>query len=564
MAGKTDWFREAVVYQIYPLSFMDANNDGFGDIPGIISKLDYIKDLGATAIWFSPLYASPWKDYGYDVSDYRAIHPAFGTMEDFERLMAECRRRGLRVIMDMVLNHTSDQHPWFRAALADPDSKYRDYYIIRPGRRDRHGALCPPTNWVSCFTGPAWARIEGTDDYYLHLFAPEQPDLNWENPAVRAEIEDILRFWLEKGVSGFRFDVFNLYSKAYPLRDDRNPFSLQKGAKYFVDGPRIHEFLRELNDKVFSRYDAYTVGESYTPDPEHARRYILAAAGELDSIFDFEHLASDSVFGLKFLPKPFSLRQFKRGLFDPQRKYFGAGWNTLVLENHDNPRSVSRFGIRTRRYRYEAATLLAVITFLGWGTPFVYQGEELGMTNARFGAMEELMDPVSHFVYDTMRGLHVPGGLALRLIRAGARDHARTPMQWSGAVNAGFNAGATPWQRLNDDYRKINAERDLAAKKSVYRFYQRLLAFRKSDPAVLHGETKEYAPRSRRLVVYSRSHEGRRLLIVGNFSARAADCPLPADFDPARLRVRLSNYDGAQCARTMRLRPYEAVVFEET
>ena len=243
MSAKTNWYQEAVVYQIYPLSFMDANNDGMGDLAGIISKLDYIRDLGATAIWFSPLYPSPWKDYGYDVSDYKAIHPSFGTMEDFDRLMEECRKRGLRVMMDMVLNHTSDQHPWFQAALKDPYSKYRDYYIIRPGKR-KGGKLLPPTNWVSCFTGSAWSRIEGTEEYYLHLFAPEQPDLNWENPAVRDEIADILQFWLDKGVSGFRFDVFNLYSKDYPLRDDHRLLRLQRGSNFFIDGPKMHDYLQ--------------------------------------------------------------------------------------------------------------------------------------------------------------------------------------------------------------------------------------------------------------------------------------------------------------------------------
>ena len=295
MAVKTNWYKEAVVYQIYPLSYMDSNNDGIGDIPGIISKLDYIKDLGATAIWFSPLYDSPWKDYGYDIADYRKIHPAFGTMEDFERLIAECHRRGLRVMMDAVFNHTSDQHAWFKAALADKDSPYRDYYMIREGRRDKEGELMPPTNWTSSFTGPAWERIEGTDEYYLHLFAPEQPDLNWENPKVREEMADVLRFWLEKGVDGFRFDVFNMISKVYPLRDDKNPLHFQKGTPFYVDGPRMHEFLQELNDRALSFYDTYTVGESYVPDEEHAHRYINEESGELDTIFDFEHLTSDNM-----------------------------------------------------------------------------------------------------------------------------------------------------------------------------------------------------------------------------------------------------------------------------
>ena len=560
MAKKTNWFEDAVVYQVYPLSFMDANNDGVGDIAGIISRLDYIKELGATAIWFSPLYASPWNDYGYDISDYRAIHPAFGTMEDFDRLMAECRKRGLRVMMDMVLNHTSDQHPWFQAALRDPASKYRDYYIFRPGRR-RGGKLLPPTNWTSCFTGGAWARVDGTDDFYLHLFAPEQPDLNWENPAVRDEIVDIMRFWLEKGVSGFRFDVFNLYSKVWPLRDDRSLLVTQKGAKFFVDGPRMHEFLQELNTRALSDFDTFTVGESYMPDPEHAHRYIKRESGELDCIFDFAHLTSDNVAGLKFLPKPFDLRAFKRGLLDPQRNYFHTGWNTLVLENHDCPRSVSRFGIHTRRYRYEAATMLATAAFLGWGTPFIYQGEELGMTNSRFRTMDEMQDPVSRFVFDTMtKSFHLPKALAFPMIRYGARDHARTPMQWDGSANGGFNAGAAPWQSVNPAYKKINAARDLASEKSVYRYYQKLLQLRRETPAILRGSVTEYDERSRRLLLYAREYAGKRFLIVCNFSAGKTPCTLPAGFEHAA--VRLSNYAVPTVQREMTLRPYEALVLE--
>ena len=560
MVQKTDWYRDAVVYQIYPLSFMDANNDGYGDIAGVISKLDYLKDLGVTAIWFSPLYPSPWKDYGYDVADYCAIHPAFGTMADFDRLMAECEKRGIRVIMDMVLNHTSDQHPWFQAALADKTSKYRDYYIIRKGKR-RGDRLLPPTNWVSCFTGSAWERIGETDEFYLHLFAPEQPDLNWENPEVRREIQKILRFWLDKGVAGFRFDVFNLYSKAQPIRSDRNPFRLQKGTNFFVDGPRMHEFLQELNANVFSHYDAYTVGESYTPDPEHAHRYIQRDSGELDSIFDFEHLASDSVAGLKFLPKPFSLRAFKRGLLDPQRKYFRTGWNTLVLENHDNPRSVSRFGIHTRRYRYEAATMLATAAFLGWGTPFIYQGEELGLTNTRFRRMDEMRDPVSRFVFDTMtKGFHLPKALAFPMIRYGARDHARTPMQWDDTANGGFNAGAAPWQSVNPAYKKINAARDLRSEQSVYRYYQQLLRLRRETPAILRGTVTEYDERSRKLLLYAREYEGKRFLIVCNFTAKNTPCTLPAGFEKAA--VRLSNYAAPAVSRELTLRPYEALVLD--
>ena len=569
MGIKTNWYKEAVVYQIYPLSFMDSNNDGMGDIPGIISKLDYIKDLGATAIWFSPLYASPWRDYGYDISDYRAIHPAFGTMEDFDRLVEECHRRGLRIMMDAVFNHTSNQHAWFRAALADEYSPYRDYYIIRKGRKvkDKKGReeLLPPTNWTSSFTGSAWERILGSDDFYLHLFAPEQPDLNWENPAVREEMADILRFWLDRGVDGFRFDVFNLFSKVYPLQDDKHPLRFQKGTQYFVDGPRMHEFLRELNDRALSLYDTYTVGESYTPDEEHAHRYVMEESGELDSIFDFEHMMSDNLGGTKFIPKPFSLRKFKKGLIGPQLRYYGTAWNTLVLENHDCVRCVSRFGINDRKYRYEAATFLPIITYFGWGTPFIYQGQEIGMTNAKFRSIRQLKDPVSHFVYDTMTEMHIPAGAAEKMIISGARDHARTPMQWDGGVNAGFNAGTAPWQCLNPNYKEINVEADLASGRSIYRFYQEVLRIRRSEPALIYGSTVEYYPDDRQVIAYSRSLGGARFLVVGNFSASRADFIMPSDFELDELKIRLTNQGrtDAETEEIMQLKPYEAILFEE-
>lgn len=580
MAVKTNWYKEAVVYQIYPLSFMDSNNDGMGDIPGIISKLDYIKELGVTAIWFSPLYDSPWKDYGYDIADYRKIHPAFGTMEDFERLLDECHKRGLKVMMDAVFNHTSDQHEWFKAAIADKDSPYRDYYIIREGRRDKDGELIPPTNWTSSFTGPAWERIPGTDEYYLHLFAQEQPDLNWENPKVREEMADILKFWLDKGVDGFRFDVFNMISKVYPLKDDKNPLHFQKGTPFYVDGPRMHEFLKELNEKALSLYDTYTVGESYVPDEEHAHRYIKEESGELDSIFDFEHLASDNMFGLKMIPKPFSLRKFKRGLIDPQLRYHGSGWNTLVLENHDQARSVSRFGINTKKYRYEAATFLAMVTFLGWGTPFIYQGEEIGMTNTAFRSPDQMKDPVTHFIFDMAKDLHIPPRVSFKMMRGAVRDNARTPMQWDATENAGFNAGAEPWQCVNPEYKKINVELDLAKGgkavtdpmdpafdpgKSIYRFYQRLLALRKSEKTLIYGNTIEYYPDDRQVISYSRCYGDKRFLIVGNFSGTRADFIMPGDFELDELKIRMTNRGrtDAEVEEIMHMKPYEAILFEE-
>ena len=487
---KTRWYKNAVVYQIYPFSFMDSNNDGWGDIEGILSKLDYIRDLGVTAIWFSPLYKSPDYDYGYDVSDYRAIDEKFGTMEDFDRLLTECHERDLKVIMDMVINHTSTEHPWFKEAVSSPDSPYRDYYIIRKGKMEK-GKLLPPSNWQLTFTGSAWERIADSDEFYLHLFCKEQADLNWENPKVREEITDILNFWLDKGVDGFRFDVFNMFSKVHPIRDDHSKDSFQKGAPYYVDGPRMHEFLKELNEKSFSHYDIFTVGESFHPSEEAAREYVRESNGELDAIFSFGHLDSDNIGGKKFFPKPFDLCQFKKGFFDPQRAAYRDGWNTLVLENHDNPRSVNRFSINASKYRYEAATMLAAVMYMGYGTPFIYMGQEAGLTNCDFKNIREMMDPVSHFVYDLMTGFGMPKGLAFRFIKYGARDHSRVPIAWDDSANGGFNEGHVPWQCVNPLYPEINVKKDLENEKSVYRFYQKLLRVRRRRREVLMGETRE-------------------------------------------------------------------------
>ena len=555
---KTRWYKNAVVYQIYPFSFMDSNNDGWGDIEGIISKLDYIRDLGATAIWFSPLYKSPDYDYGYDISDYKAIDEKFGTMEDFDRLLEECHKRGLKVIMDMVINHTSTEHPWFREAVSSPDSPYRDYYIIRKGKIE-NGSLLPPSNWESTFTGSAWERIGDSDEFYLHLFCKEQADLNWENPEVRKEIIDILNFWLDKGVDGFRFDVFNMFSKVYPIRDDDSKDSFQKGAPYYVDGPRMHEFLKELNEKSFSFYDILTVGESFHPSAEDAREYVRESNGELDAIFSFGHLDSDNIGGKKFFPKPFDLRQFKKGLFDPQRAAYGEGWNTLVLENHDNPRSVNRFSIDVKRYRYEAATMLATVMYMGFGTPFIYMGQEVGLTNCDFQNIDEMKDPVSHFVYELMTGYGMPKWLAFRFIKYGARDHSRVPIAWDDSVGGGFNKGHEPWQCLNPLYSEINVAKDLESQKSVYRFYQKLLRLRKKHEEAVWGETREYDHENRRVIAYSRTYRGKRLFVCANFSKHTTIYKLPDDVK--KNKIILNNYDAlGRNGQKVRLKHYQAVV----
>lgn len=552
---KTRWYKNAVVYQIYPFSYMDSNNDGWGDIEGIISKLDYIKDLGVTAIWFSPLYDSPDYDYGYDIKDYKEIDKKFGSMKDFDRLLKECHKRDLKVIMDMVINHTSMEHEWFKKALAG-DPKYRDYYIIRKGR-EKNGKLIPPTNWNSSFTGSAWERIGDSDEYYLHLFCKEQPDLNWENEEVRKEIIDILNFWLKKGVDGFRFDVFNLFSKIYPLQDDPKGGVLA-GTPYFVDGPRIHEFLKEINEKALSLYDSFTVGETYMPSKENCLKYVDENSNELDTVFNFEHLAADSINGLKFFPKPINMKEYKDGFFTPQTSYYKNGWNTLVLENHDVPRSVCRFGIDYKNYRYEAASFLATITFMGFGIPFIYMGQEIGMTNTKFNNIDEMKDPVSHFVYNLMKSYMMPKPIAFKFIKYGARDHARVPMQWNDSVNGGFNTGHSPWQRMNDDYKDINVEKDLLSEKSIYHYYQKLLAIKKSNEIAINGEVKEYEHNNKRIIAYSRTYKGKKLFVYGNFCKHNTNYQVPEEFKD--YRILLTNY---QDKKDGVLRPYEVVVLEK-
>ena len=557
----TEWYKNAVVYQIYPFSFMDANNDGFGDIAGIISKLDYLKELGITAIWFSPLYKSPDYDYGYDISDYRDIDPKFGTLDDFKKLLNECHTREIKVIMDMAINHSSMEHEWFKAALKDKNSPYRDYYIIREGKK-KGSRVYPPTNWDSTFTGSAWQRIEDSDEYYLHLFCVEQPDLNWENEKVRQEAADIFNYWLEMGVDGFRLDVFNMFSKDYPLRDGKKNL-MGTGEEFYVDGPRMHEFLKELNAKAFSKYDCYTVGESYHPHEKDAKQYVARESGELDTIFNFAHLASDNIGNAKFFKKPFSLKAFKQGLFGPQIENFGTGWNTLVLENHDNARSVSRFGIDTAKYRYEAATFLPTITFLGFGTPFIYMGEEIGMTNARFDTIDDCKDPVSHFIYNLLHHYGVPKKLAMNCVRYGARDHARVPMQWDDSVNAGFNSGATPWQCMNDNYTEINAKKDMVAEKSVFGYYKKVLELKKTNEAAIWGKPALYEPDDRQIVCFTRTRDnGEGLLVFGNFSNKTVKYKPGRELENLEKTEILSNYDNHLIKNgEWELRPYEAIVF---
>jgi len=554
---KTEWYKNAVVYQIYPFSFKDNNNDGFGDISGIVSKLDYLVELGINAIWFSPLYKSPDYDYGYDISDYKDIDPKFGSLDEFKEMLELCHNKGIKVIMDMAINHSSIEHKWFKEAIKDSNSPYRDYYIIREGKKTGK-KLLPPTNWDSTFTGSAWENIKGTDDFYLHLFCVEQADLNWENENVRDEAVDIFNFWLDIGVDGFRLDVFNMFSKVYPMKDAKKKL-MGTGSEYYIDGPRIHEFLKELNRRSFSKYDSYTVGESYNPHLEDAKAYVKKENEELDTIFNFAHLDSDNM--AKFFKKKFNLLKFKEGLFTPQIENYGKGWNTLVLENHDNSRSNSRFGIDVKKYHYEASTFLPAITFLGFGTPFIYMGEEFGMCNVKFERIDDCKDPVSHFIYNMVTKF-MPKSFAMSCINSGARDMSRVPIRWDNSVNNGFNEGTKPWQDGSNSLVDVSLENDLKSEKSIFRFYQKVIRIKKELNVCINGDIKEYDHKNKKIIAYSRFLENDGLFVFGNFSSKETKYTIPEEINSLEKEVILSNYDIKEATNNIILKPYEVIVLK--
>ncbi|MFP4485100.1 MAG: alpha-glucosidase [Spirochaetaceae bacterium] len=478
------WWQDAVVYQVYPRSFLDSNGDGVGDLPGIISKLDYIASLGVDVIWLNPVYESPNVDNGYDIADYRAIMPEFGTMADWERLLEEMHARGLRMVMDLVVNHTSDQHAWFTAARGDPAGPYREYYVWREGRgADGHE---PPNNWESFFGGPAWEWDSSTRMYYLHLFAPEQPDLNWEHPPVRREIYDMMRWWFDKGVDGFRMDVINLISKDQRFPDDPAPKAQYRpGSQYFINGPRVHEFLREMRREVLNDYDVMTVGECIGAGVEDALRFTNLDGSELNMLIHFEMMELDHGPGGKWdiVPlRPDVLRECETRW---QEGVDGRAWVANYLSNHDQPRPVSRFG-DDGRYRLESAKMLAVLNMCRQGTPFVFAGEEIGMTNVAFPRIEDYRDveTLNHYAAGRARGRD-PEEL-LREIHLMSRDNGRTPMQWDDSTNAGFTTG-TPWIGVNPNYTSINVAAAETDSDSILHFYRRLIALRRELPPLRYG-----------------------------------------------------------------------------
>lgn len=551
------WWKEAVVYQIYPRSFMDSNGDGVGDLKGITSRLDYLKELGIDVIWLSPVYQSPNDDNGYDISDYQAIMQEFGTMEDFDEMLAAAHERGIKIVMDLVVNHTSDEHKWFVESRKSTDNPYRDYYIWRKGKGENQ----PPNNWGSCFSGSAWQYDEATDMYYLHLFSTKQPDLNWDNEKVRREVFTMMDWWCKKGIDGFRMDVISMISKTKEMAD--GPVS--EGGMYgdfstgCVHGPNVHRYLKEMNEKVLSHYDLMTVGETSGVTVEEAKRYAGEDEHELSMVFQFEHMDIGNVDD-KWNTNPVPLVEFKRILSKWQTELEGKAWNSLYLSNHDQPRSVSRFGNDTKEYRDRSAKMLATCIHMMQGTPYVYQGEELGMTNYPFTDMSQFRDVESINAYHELVELsHSREAEELMgCFRYKSRDNARTPMQWDDSENAGFTTG-TPWIGVNPNYKEINAKEEVANPSSVFHYYKKLIALRKRYEIIVYGSYELLMPEDANLYMYTRTLGEERLLVMCNFTEEEQSVALPEEFSRAGCEVLISNY-GREANKVQSLRPYEALV----
>ena len=551
---KHAWWKEAVIYQIYPRSFQDSNGDGIGDLNGVTMRLDYLKKLGIDVIWLSPVYKSPNDDNGYDISDYRDIMTEFGTMEDFDRMLAAAHARGIKIVMDLVVNHTSDEHKWFIESRKSKDNPYRDYYIWKDPR-DGH----EPTNWGSNFSGSAWKFDETTGQYYLHLFSEKQPDLNWENPKVRDAVYDMMTWWCDKGIDGFRMDVISMISKVQSYPDGELFDGVYGNANpYVCNGPRVHEFLQEMNRRVLSRYDIMTVGEAAGVTVEEAKRYANNEGTELGMVFHFEHTDgssnSESVIG-KWTVNPPRLT-YVRGILNKwQTELEGKAWGSLYWDNHDQPRAVSRFGNDSKEWREVSAKMLATVLHMQKGTPYIYQGEEFGMTNMHFTSIDDCRDIEEINAYQQYVTDHklVDAETMLRCFDTIARDNARTPVQWDASANAGFTTG-TPWIKVNPNYTEINAEAALADPNSVFYYYQKLISLRHTTPIIVYGTFRPLLPDSEVLYAYEREMDGKVLTVAANWTDREQECTLFDDLEGEEL---ISNYDSH---RTGILQPYEARV----
>lgn len=531
------WWQNRVVYQIYPRSFCDSNNDGIGDIPGIITKLDYLKGLGVGAIWLSPVYVSPNFDYGYDVADYCDINPEYGTLADMKQLLDEAKQRDLKIIMDLVINHTSDQHPWFKSAR-DSQSEYRDYYIWRSGKKNRLGRLQPPNNWTSIFTGPAWTKDEVSGQYFLHLFSKHQPDLNYNNPKVVAEIEKIMRFWLDLGVAGFRCDVINLIYKQ-SLTDGQTHL-LNTGAEHYISTQGCHRLLQKFHNEIWQPYGAFTVGEAHNASLEDIKDFTKGS--ELTTAFTFDHML------LKFNYKADVVKQ---RLTNQQQT---ISWPTVFFENHDGPRSVWRFG-DDKKYHYQSATMIATLLLTLRGTPFIFEGQEIGMTNAPFTNINQIKDVITVTVYAMMRRFGVSPSIALWFLLHICRDHARTPMQWSAEANAGFSQ-IQPWLMVNPNYRTINVAEQQHHKDSIWHYYQRLLQLRQQTVAFQVGQV-EFLEAPRGVLVYDRQYNEQHYRMAVNMTGKTKW------LGPSLQGLNVSsNYDEPTLVDTTQLQPYQAIIIK--
>ncbi|MBW3777556.1 alpha,alpha-phosphotrehalase [Aeromonas veronii] len=549
--SQTPWWQSAVIYQIYPKSFQDSGARGTGDLKGIMARLDYLKTLGVDALWLTPVYVSPQVDNGYDIADYYAIDPAYGTMADFEALLAAAHARDIRIVMDIVVNHTSTEHAWFKSALGDKNSPYRDYYIWRD---PVDGGV--PNNWQSKFGGSTWELDEITGQYYLHLFAREQADLNWENPAVRAEVKNIIHFWAKKGVDGFRLDVINLISKDQAFPNDE----IGDGRRFYTDGPRIHEFLQDVSRDVFAPVGAMTVGEMSSTSLEHCQRYGALDGYELSMVFNFHHLKVDYPNGDKWTKAPFDFLELKRIFNHWQSGMHGKGWSALFWCNHDQPRIVSRFGDEGE-HRVVAAKMLASTLHGLQGTPYIYQGEEIGMTNPGYQRIDDYQDVESRNIFAIKQAEGMNEAEILAILGAKSRDNSRTPMQWSAAPNAGFTSG-TPWLKPAANYSEINAEAALADQHSVFWHYRDLIALRKAHPIFTQGDYQELLTGHPQIWAYARRANGQTLLVVSNFYGEPVEFALPAELQSGKGRLLLGNYpDSPAQPQSGMLRPYESLIW---
>lgn len=550
------WWKEAVVYQIYPRSFMDSNGDGIGDLNGITEKLEYLKELGIDVIWLSPVYQSPNDDNGYDISDYQAIMEEFGTMEDYDRMLARAHELGIKIMMDLVVNHTSDEHAWFVESRKSVDNPYRDFYIWRKGKDGKE-----PNNWGSCFSGSAWKYDPQTDMYFLHLFSKKQPDLNWDNPKVRDRVFDMMNWWCEKGIDGFRMDVISLISKPEGLPDGI-PGETGYADSGCANGPHVHEYLKEMNRKVLSHYDLITVGEAAGVTLEEAKRYANADGSELNMVFQFEHMGSgpeaDNRYG-KWDSHKMPLPVWKKILSRWQTGLEGKAWNSLFLSNHDQPRSVSWFGNDSEQYREISAKMLGTCLHMMQGTPYVYQGEELGMCNAYFDQLEDYRDIESLNAYKELtETCGVSHEEMMGYLKRISRDNARTPMQWDDSANAGFTTG-TPWIKVNSNYKTVNAKQQTTDPDSVFSYYKELIRLRHENDIIVYGEYELLEPQNEELFIYTRTWNIEQLMVLCNFTDK--DVVIPAAVMaqiPADAQILISNHVGNLEAV---LRPYEARVY---